>query len=149
MKKKVCASDFCFCFNMCRGCIICLWSSTWAGRSRTRWLTSGCRTPAMKPSIRSDMHWQEKQTHKMTVRLLITFETFTQTSSVGCFYVSACCSSAWTWRSWRRWRRMQVWGTEVWAGWQVKGCRCLNLMETERQEGLEELEATEMLQQNI
>ncbi len=70
----------------------------------------------------------------MTVLAFIPFWFFIKMSTAG-FYVPFCCSSAWTWRSWRRWRRMQVWGTEVWADWQVKGCSCLNVRETERKRG--------------
>lgn len=132
VQKKHNVSDF---LHMSRGCIICLWSSTWAGPSKTRWSTWGCRTPAMKPSTRSDTSLQEIEatTHTMhmlnmicimTALVFITFCFFIKMSTVG-FHVLFCCSSAWTWRSWRRWRRMQVWGTEVWADWQVKCCRCV------------------------
>lgn len=65
--------------------------------------------------------------------LLMTVLVFITASTVG-LCVPPCCSSAWTWRSWRRWRRMQVWGTEAWAGSQVQRDtnRYLYLRETDR-----------------
>lgn len=61
------------CVSVCmsRGCIIYLWSSTWAGRCRTPWLTWGCRTPAMKPSTRSDGAETRPQIHTRTFYILI------------------------------------------------------------------------------
>lgn len=60
------------CVSVCmsRGCIIYLWSSTWAGRCRTPWLTWGCRTPAMKPSTRSDGAETRPQIHTRTFYIL-------------------------------------------------------------------------------
>lgn len=103
------------CVSVCmsRGCIIYLWSSTWAGRCRTPWLTWGCRTPAMKPSTRSDGAETQPLIHTH-------FLYFDMKISTAGFNVPVFRSWAWTWRSWRRWRRMPVWGTEASAGWQVK-----------------------------
>ena len=108
---------------MSRGCIISLWSSTWAGRCRTPWLTSGCRTPAMKPSTRSDGAETQLLIHTHT-----HFFIFVMKISTAGFNVPVVRSSAWTWRSWRRWRRMPAWGTEASAGWQVKKKKSKDLL---------------------
>lgn len=120
-------------WHMSRGCIICLWSSTWAGHSKTRWSTWGYRMPAMKPSTRSDT--QEVEAPNTTHILWLWYFWWPFYFFIKCHYVALCCSLASTWRSWRTWRRMQGWGMEAWADWQVKSCRCLTLNKTGRKRG--------------